>query len=86
MHGGVICALLDSAMTNFLFHINIQAVTGELKVKFLHSIPANASLEISADLEKSLDPLYIVNSQIKVHDCLMASAQAKFMRKSQNAG
>jgi uncharacterized protein (TIGR00369 family) len=35
MHGGVISALLDSAMTNCLFQKGIEAVTAELRVRFV---------------------------------------------------
>jgi hypothetical protein len=36
LHGGVIAALLDAAMTHCLFHRGIQAMTGDLHVRFLH--------------------------------------------------
>lgn len=80
MHGGVISALLDSAMTNALFFLGIKAVTGEMTVKFKHPIPCNAILNISARLEKQIDPLYLLSATININETPMASATAKFMR------
>jgi acyl-coenzyme A thioesterase PaaI-like protein len=54
MHGGVISALLDSVMTNCLFRNGIEAVTGELTVKFFESVPCNARVHLSAKIEKSI--------------------------------
>lgn len=33
LHGGVTCALLDSAMTHCLFNLQIEGVTGEMNIK-----------------------------------------------------
>lgn len=81
MHGGVISALLDSAMTNCLHYHSIEAVTGELNVKFFNSVPCNASLEIIARIEKDMNPLYLLKAEIKFNNKLMATAKAKFMKK-----
>ena len=35
LHGGVIASLLDAAMTHCLFHHGVQAVTGDLHVRFV---------------------------------------------------
>ncbi len=83
MHGGVICSLLDAAMTNCLFAHGIEAVTGELKVRFLSSIPFDATLKLVAEISKNMNPLFVLNSAIFSNDQKMAEAEAKFMRKSQ---
>ncbi len=80
MHGGVISALLDSAMTNCLFHQGIKAVTGELSIKFHHPVPCNAGVEITALIEKAADPLFIMAAELKTDGEKIASAHAKFMR------
>ena len=43
LHGGVSSALLDAAMTHCLFHQSIEAVTGDLHVRFLKSVPCNVT-------------------------------------------
>jgi len=37
LHGGILAALLDGAMTNCLFSYGIPAVTGELAVRMVHA-------------------------------------------------
>ncbi|PKL43971.1 MAG: PaaI family thioesterase [Candidatus Riflebacteria bacterium HGW-Riflebacteria-1] len=80
VHGGVICALLDSAMTHCLFNQDIEAVTGELTVKFVLPVPCRASLELRAWVEKSTNPLYFLKAELSESSRLLACAQAKFMR------
>ncbi|OGK10911.1 MAG: hypothetical protein A2W80_06005 [Candidatus Riflebacteria bacterium GWC2_50_8] len=80
VHGGVICALLDSAMTHCLFNLAIEAVTGELTVKFVLPVPCRANLELRAWVEKSTNPLYFLKAELSENNKLLAGAQAKFMR------
>lgn len=80
VHGGVICALLDSAMVHCLFNQSIEAVTGELKVKFVMPVPCNAGLQLRAWVEKSFSPLYLMKAELISDEKLLASAEAKFMR------
>ena len=46
LHGGVIAALLDAAMAHCLFHNGIQAVTGDLRIRFSHPVPCGVSIRI----------------------------------------
>lgn len=82
LHGGVIGSLLDSAMTNCLFNKKIEAVTGELTIKFHQSIPCDAKLDIKANVKSDMNPLYVVQAIIQWQGKLMASSEAKFMRKN----
>lgn len=81
IHGGVITSLLDSAMVNCLFYEGIEAVTAEINVRFIHSVPCISELEISARLEKAFKPLYNLSSTLHFENVLMASATAKFITK-----
>lgn len=80
IHGGVTCALLDAAMTHCLFNRSIEAVTGELKVKFVHPVPSCAHLQLRAWVEKVFQPLYILKAELRSNDSVLASAEAKFMQ------
>ena len=80
LHGGVIAAILDSAMTHCLFHKGIRAVTGDLQVRFLRPIACQASLEIRAWVLSSYPPLYRLKAEITVDEILMAWAEAKFLQ------
>jgi len=79
LHGGVISALLDAAMAHCLFHKNIQAVTAELNVRFLHPVSCGSHLELRAWLKSSRPPLFNVSSQLICQGQLAAKAEAKFL-------
>lgn len=82
LHGGVIASLLDAAMTHCLFHNMVQAVTGDLRVRFVRPIPCDACLDIRAWLLSSLPPLYRLRAEISLDERVMAWAEAKFMRRN----
>ncbi len=81
LHGGIVSALLDSAMTHCLFNSGIKAVTGDLHVRFLHSVLCNHPLEIRASIVSSRPPLFRLKSELLQGNKIMARAEAKFMRQ-----
>ncbi len=82
LHGGVISALLDSAMTNALFSIGVVAVTAELTVRFLAPVLINHGSVVRASVEGSTSgPLYYLRSELEQNRKLMARASAKFLVK-----
>lgn len=80
LHGGVIAALLDSAMTNCLFHAGVRAVTADLRVRYRHSIPAGEKVEVEARLIDSRPPLYRLRASIRMNGRTMAQGDARFMQ------
>ena len=48
LHGGIICLLLDAAMTNCGFSMGRTMVTGDLQVRFLHPVPTEPSILVRA--------------------------------------
>lgn len=82
LHGGVISALLDAAMTNVLFSMGVVAVTAELTVRFLVPVSLNHGAVVRASIEKATShPLYYVRSRLEQDRTLMARASAKFLVK-----
>ena len=81
VHGGVVSALLDSAMTHCLFRSGIKAVTADLHVRFLHSVPYNQPLVVRAWTVSSKHHLYLLKSELVMGGRIMAGAEAKFMRQ-----
>ena len=79
LHGGVISALLDSAMANCLFQRNIAAVTAELRVRFLLPVPYNARLNLRAWIIEEAMMLFKLKSELTFDDTVMASADALFV-------
>jgi acyl-coenzyme A thioesterase PaaI-like protein len=81
LHGGAIASLLDAAMTHCLFHRGVQAVTGDLHVRFLQPVPCHVSLEIRAQMLYSYPPLYRLKAEIVLDEQVMAWAKGKFMER-----
>ncbi len=81
MHGGVLSALLDTAMAQCLLHQNIEAVTGELNVRYLEQVNCDTTLDIKAWVDSSLPPLYHLKSQICIGDKIVCKGKAKFMER-----
>lgn len=81
LHGGVVCALLDAAMTHSLFSHSIEAVTGDLHVRFLRSIPCDAAMEIRGSLLLARPPLFQVRAEITIDGRVHAWGEGKFVRR-----
>lgn len=81
LHGGVISALFDAAMTHALFSIGVVGVTAELTVRFLAPVVLNRGTLVRASVEKDAHPLYYVRSELEQEGKLMARATAKFLVK-----
>lgn len=81
LHGGIISILLDSAMTHCLFHHKVKAVTADLQVRFLASVPCGVEVNLLAWITSSRRALYCLRSELRVGGRLMAHADAKFMKK-----
>ncbi len=85
MHGGVLSALLDTAMAHCLLHEDIEAMTGELNVRFYDPVDCNSTLSIKAWIDSSLPPLYHLRSDIRINDKVVCKAKAKFMERDYHA-
>jgi len=81
LHGGVQCALLDSAMVHCLFHNGIKAVTADMNIRFFESIPCTAEIDLYGELSERKRSLFYMKSEIIYDGKLMAKATARFMEK-----
>ena len=82
LHGGMIASLLDAAMTHCLFRVGVEAVTGDLHVRYLAPIGCRDRLVIRARLKPSMPPLYRLEAEVEAHGAVAARAAAKFVRRS----
>lgn len=82
LHGGVISALIDGAMTNCMFAHGYAALTAELNVRFHHPVEIGAPVKVRAWIEKDLCPLFIVGAEVLQNQVIKASATAKFMKSN----
>jgi acyl-coenzyme A thioesterase PaaI-like protein len=83
LHGGIVSALLDGAMTNCLFARGVKAMTGNLSVRFLSPVRTNCTAIVRARVTKSRPPLYVLGAELIQNDCVAARAVAKFMDVSE---
>jgi uncharacterized protein (TIGR00369 family) len=85
LHGGVVAALLDSAMTNCLFSKGIVAVTAELTVRFLRPVRLERPARVTASIARVRGPLYYLQAELTQGRTLTARAQATFMNRDRAA-
>lgn len=81
LHGGVIAAMLDGAMTNCLFARGIRGLTAELKVRYHESVAASEEVFLQAWLEDDAHGLYQLRAELKQGGAVKASATGKFMKQ-----
>lgn len=82
LHGGVVSALLDAAMTNALFAEGVAAVTAELAIRFLAPTSLARGALVRGRLEKDAHPLFHVRAELEQDGVVTASATAKFLARS----
>lgn len=84
IHGGILSALLDSAMANCLLKQGIEGVTGELRVRYHQPVSCKSLLTIRASISESLPPLYHLKASIEVGGTIYCKAKARFMARDKS--
>ena len=79
LHGGVVAALLDGAMTNCLFAQGRRALTVELNVRYHSGVASAEELLLQAWPESSAHGLFRLRAEITQGGAVKASATGKFM-------
>jgi len=81
LHGGVVAALLDAAMTHCLFHRGEEGVTADLHVRFVEPIPCDGAIDIRAHVVSSKGPLFVLKGELLHEGRVKAWGEAKFIRR-----
>lgn len=79
LHGAVIAAALDGAMTHCLFATGRTGVTADLAVTFKHPVVIGRPATVRARVERDMSPLYMLQSELLQDGIVKAVASAKFM-------
>lgn len=82
VHGGIVAALLDGAMTNCLFALGYAAVTGDLHVRFRHPLRVGPSATVRAWVTRASPPLFVLAAEITQAGRITATAVGKFMLRT----
>lgn len=81
LHGGVIAALLDGAMTNCLFARGQVAYTGDLRIRFLHPVAASRMVTLRARVRRSRTYWHEVEAELEQDGVPKARATAWFINR-----
>lgn len=81
LHGGVIAALLDGAMTNCLFARGIPGLTAELRVRYRAGVIATEELILRAWLAEDSHGLYQLRAELTQSGRVKVSATGKFLTR-----
>jgi acyl-coenzyme A thioesterase PaaI-like protein len=79
VHGGIVAAALDGAMTNWLLAHGHVAVTAELKVRYRHPVAIETPSSIVARRVETSGPVFVMTAELRQSDRLLATATAKFV-------
>ena len=79
LHGGVISAILDAAMTNCLFAHGKEAVTGLLNIRFIVPVQIGERAVVKAWVDRSDIPLHYMRSTLEQNGRVVSRATATFM-------
>lgn len=79
MHGGILSALLDGAMTQCLFARGAAGVTARLIVRFLRPVAVGIPVKVRAWICDDSPPLYVLESELVQQGTVKTRATAKFI-------
>jgi len=81
IHGGVICTLLDGAMTNCLFAQGLAGVTVDMNVRFRHPMAIDRPATVRAWPEGEGSPIHRLAGEVVQDGQIVATATARFLEK-----
>jgi len=79
LHGGVISALLDGAMTNCLIARGTTGLTARFKVRFLKPVLIGRPATIRGWWEKSRGAVHVLSADLSQDGQVLATAAGRFM-------
>lgn len=81
LHGGIIAALLDGAMTNCLFAHGHFALTVELNVRYRAGVQSCTECLVRAELAETRHGVFRLNARLEQNGIVKVLATGKFMPK-----
>ncbi len=81
LHGGIVCTLLDGAMTNCLFARGLAAVTVDMNVRFRHPVTVSLPAVVRAWLESEGSPVFRLAAEVLQGEQVVATATARFVER-----
>ena len=81
LHGGIVCTLLDAAMTRLLMDKGITALTAHLNVRFKKPVPITETLVVQARIEKQRKRFFQLSADLAVNGSVAAIATGRFLKR-----
>ncbi len=81
LHGGYLSALLDAGVCQAVFQKNVEAVTADMNIRYLHEIPVSSDILIKGQVVSCYSTHYKVEAQLYVDNVLMVKAHARFIKR-----
>ncbi|QQE10371.1 PaaI family thioesterase [Planctomycetota bacterium] len=79
LHGGILTALLDSAMAQCLLLNNIHAVTATLDVRFRHPAPLTGTYSVTAQCDEHRRTIHRMSAKIIAEGITIVTAKSQFV-------
>jgi uncharacterized protein (TIGR00369 family) len=79
LHGGMIGALLDAAMTHCLFVRGLRALTAEMTVRFVAPVPTDRPFTLTAQVVSRRRRIHWLEARLTMDAKLLARATARFI-------
>ncbi len=80
VHGGIVATLLDEIMTRMLWEQGINAMTGELNIRYRQPATIGQSLTVRGWVKRKYGKLIATEARAELADgAVVAEAQAKFI-------
>jgi acyl-coenzyme A thioesterase PaaI-like protein len=80
-HGGIIAAVMDGAMGNWLFAHDIVGVTIALNVQYRHPLLLGREACVEARLKEDMEPVYLLQARIQQDGRIVARGTGRFIHK-----
>ncbi|MFW6066613.1 MAG: acyl-CoA thioesterase domain-containing protein [Planctomycetota bacterium] len=81
VHGGVVCCVLDGAMTNCLFARGLTGVTAKMELRFRHSVMVNRPAAVRAWPVRTTGSVHVLRARLVQDGEVKAEATGTFMEK-----
>lgn len=81
LHGGIVCTLLDGAMTNCLFAHGLVAVTVDMNVRFRRPVTVSLPAVVRAWFEAEGSPVYRLAAELQQAGRVVATGHGRFVGK-----
>lgn len=84
-HGGIIATLLDEAMAKVILHQGMEAVTGEITIKYRQAVPTGKEIKLIGEIIQEKSRTVKTQGRIEFDGKLCVEANATFVKIKKKA-